>query len=168
MHRAYCPPLVTGVALALAALRAAGIPQFNAIPFSPGFDVNKVLDQAQALSSKSWELGTASEALLELYNPSASVFGDAPFPIPTLSKDGTPSLAYAASKIQIGAPPNVLANGDESAGDPASLGVSAVLLGKTDERFATAAAAELQYLLREAPKYSNGAISQRTGDAELW
>lgn len=162
MHCAHCLPLVVTAAL------AAAVPQFNAVPFSPGFDVNKVLDQARALSSKSWELGTASEALLELYNPSASVFGDEPFPVPTLSEDGAPSLAYAASKIQIGAPPNVLANGDGSAGDPASLGVSAVLLGKTDGAYANAAAAELQYLLNGAPKYSNGAISQRTEDAELW
>ena len=160
-----CSPLVTVAALAL---RVAAAPQFNAIPFSPGFDVTKVLDRAQALSSRSWEFGTASEALLELYTPSASVFGDEPFPVPTLSKGGTPALAYAAGKIQVGAPPNVLANGDGSAGDPASLGVSAILLGRTDGAYASAAAAELQYLLTDAPKYTNGAVSQRTGDAELW
>lgn len=152
-------------------LRVVALPtqaQYNAIPFSPGFDINQVLNLAQSLPSHSWEFGTASEALLELYNPSNSVFGDQPFPVPTLSQSGTPSLSYASAKIQIGAPPNVLANGEGSAGDPASLGVSAVLLGKTDKTMANGAAAELRYLLDNAPKYSNGAISSRTGSAELW
>src|SRR6266576_3348223 len=137
------------------ALRVVALPsqaQYDAIPFSPGFDINQVLDQAQSLPSHSWEFGTVSEALLELYNPLNSVFGDQPFPVPTLSQSGTPSLAYASTRIQIGAPPNVLANGDGSAGDPASLGVSAVLLGMTDQTMANAAAAQLQYILNNAPK----------------
>ncbi|KAF8327089.1 hypothetical protein F5887DRAFT_1064882 [Amanita rubescens] len=149
--------------VASTALRVVALPsqaQYNAIPFSPGFDINQVLDQAQSLPSHSWEFGTASEALLELYNPSNSVFGDQPFPLPTLSQSGTPSLAYASTKIQIGAPQNVLANGDGSAGDPASLGVSAVLLGKTDQTMANAAARELQYILNDAPKYSNGFMNR--------
>ena len=48
--------------------------------FDIGYNVSLVADQAQNLSSHSWEYGTAAEALLELYNPYLSIFGQDPFP----------------------------------------------------------------------------------------
>ncbi|KAF8623003.1 hypothetical protein AX15_006595 [Amanita polypyramis BW_CC] len=142
--------------------------QSSAIPFDPGFDISKVLELAQSLPSHSWEYGTACEALLELYDPSVSVFGDEPFPVPTLSSDDSASLAYASTKFQIGKAPSVLIDGDGAVGDPASLGISAYLLGKTNKTLADAAAGELDYVLNGAPKFWNGAISHRYNYPELW
>ncbi|KAF8623005.1 hypothetical protein AX15_006597 [Amanita polypyramis BW_CC] len=148
---------------------AASLPPSIALPFSPGFDISKVLKLAQSLPSHSWEYGTAAEALLELYDPSVSVFGDKPFPPPpTLTTGNCKSLMYASSKIQYQSGSPQLVQGDQSAGDPASLGVSAYLLGKTDRNMADAATAQLNYVLYNAPKFWNGAISHRVYDAELW
>ncbi|GAW10146.1 protein [Lentinula edodes] len=86
----------------------------NADPFSydPGFDIKAVATIAKALPSHSWEYGTATEALLELYNSSYSVFGSAPFPVPFLVPDGVPSLSYAAQNIVLGSGANGLSDGD--------------------------------------------------------
>ncbi|KAJ7663893.1 Six-hairpin glycosidase-like protein [Mycena polygramma] len=138
----------------------------NAIPFSPGFDISSVAALAQSLPSKSWEFGAAAEALLELNNPELSVFGATPFPVPTSSQSSVTALAYAAKTIVIGS--TGLSNGNGATGDPASMGVSAVMLGKTDKKFANAATVQLNYLMNTAPRYSNGAISQRAAVPELW
>ncbi|KAK7031696.1 unsaturated rhamnogalacturonyl hydrolase YesR [Favolaschia claudopus] len=138
----------------------------TAIPFTPGFDIDKVAALAESLPSKSWEYGTAAEALLELYNPELSVFGANPFPVAAQTTSSVKALAFAAKKIIIGS--TGLSNGDGSTGDPASLGVSAVMLGKTDKKFADAAAVQVAYLVDSAPRFSNGAISHRANKAVLW
>ncbi|KAH7871612.1 uncharacterized protein C8R40DRAFT_1054219 [Lentinula edodes] len=142
----------------------------NADPFSydPGFDIEAVATIAKALPSHSWEYGTATEALLELYNSSYSVFGSAPFPVPFLVPDGVPSLSYAAQNIVLGSGANGLSDGDGAVGDPASLGVGAVMLGKTNASFAQGANEEFAYIAGQAPRWYNGAISQRTDVPELW
>lgn len=140
----------------------------DSIPFSPGFDVQAVLALATSLPSHSWEFGTASEALLELFDAPHAVYGANPFPVPTIHPSNSPSLTYAQEKIVIGTPPNGLSDGDGAVGDPASLGVSAVLLGKTIPSYAAAAAAEAFYVINDAPKWPNGAISHRAQYAELW
>ncbi|KAE9398850.1 family 88 glycosyl hydrolase [Gymnopus androsaceus JB14] len=137
-------------------------------PFNPGFDIEAVAAIAKALPSHSWEFGTATEALLELYNSSYSVFGTSPFPIPALNPDDVPALAYAAENIVLGTGADGLADGDGAVGDPASLGVGAVLLGKTNSSFAAGAANEFSYITGSAPQWYNGAISQRTDVPELW
>jgi hypothetical protein len=48
--------------------------------FDFGFDVAKVMDVNVATASRSWELGVAAEALLELHNPNLTVFTRTPFP----------------------------------------------------------------------------------------
>ncbi|RDB18396.1 hypothetical protein Hypma_000352 [Hypsizygus marmoreus] len=156
-----------------------------AIPFSPGFPIDKVLNLAQSLPSHSWEFGTAAQALLELYNPELSVFGDDPFgALDDLGKESYKSdndkdvtlprgLAYAKSTIVIGTGANALADGDGAVGDPASLGVSAVMLGKTGRggeaaKFAKAAGETVAYVTGKAPRAANGAISHRVDVVELW
>ncbi|KAJ6529235.1 hypothetical protein B0H19DRAFT_968408 [Mycena capillaripes] len=138
----------------------------SSTPFDPGFNINAVATIAQSLPSHSWEYGTATQALLELEHPSWSVFGPKPFPVPTLDPAKISSLAYAASKIVFGA--NGLSDGDGTVGDPASLGVAAVMLGMTNNSFATAAQSEIDYLVELAPRWDNGAISQRADVPELW
>jgi len=138
-------------------------------PISPGFDIQKVSTLAESLPSHSWEFGAAAQAFLELYNASLSVFGPTPFPVRNVSPQHVPALAYAAGKIELGGGgANVLANGDGAVGDPASLGVSAVMLGKTDGRYAQAASDTINYLMNSAPRFWNGAISQRVVAPELW
>ncbi|CAA7268296.1 unnamed protein product [Cyclocybe aegerita] len=145
----------------------------SAIPFSPGFDISAVLSLAVSLPSHSWEFGTASEALLELYDAPYSVYGEKPFPIPWLSPSPhsrvySPALDYAKQNIVIGTPPNGLSDGDGAVGDPASLGVVALLLGVGDEKYRVAAEEEIDYLLEGAPRWHNGAVSHRAAYAELW
>lgn len=150
--------------LILTALNAA----HTSTPFDPGFDITAVAATAKALPSHSWEFGTATEALLELYSPLHSVFGPRPFPVLALDPSFVPSLAYAQEKIVLGTGANGLSNGDGAVGDPASLGVGAIMLGKTNQTFADAAAGEIEYIVGQAPRWVNGAISQRTDVAELW
>ncbi|KAJ7283414.1 hypothetical protein C8J57DRAFT_1447551 [Mycena rebaudengoi] len=141
----------------------------NPFPLSPGFDIARVALRAEELPSHSWEYGTAAEALLELYDPHLSVFAPtALFPVPTVSRDCVRSLQYAANKIVLGTGENGLSDGEGAVGDPASLGVSAVLLGKTDASYFNAFADEVDYIINSAPRFPNGAISHRVTVAELW
>lgn len=140
----------------------------NPFSVSPGFDIQKVAELAQSLPSHSWEYGAAAEALLELYNPELSVFGATPFPVRSSDPGQVNALSYAASKIQIGTGENALSQGDGAVGDPAALGVSAVMLGKSEKKFADAAGDQLAYTVNSAPRFYNGAISQRTDTPELW
>jgi len=88
--------------------------------------------------------------------------------VPFLSVQNTPALAYAKQKIVIAPPPNGLSDGDGAVGDPASLGVAAYLIGKSDPQYGQAATAEAQYVLEQAPKWFNGAISHRADHPEPW
>ncbi|ESK86686.1 hypothetical protein Moror_10933 [Moniliophthora roreri MCA 2997] len=137
-------------------------------PFFSGFNIEPVADLAESLPSHSWEYGAAAQALLELYDPAISVFGEKPFPIPVVRPDSVRALKYAQEKIVIGSGGNGLSDGAGSVGDPASLGVSAILLGKTDNEFAVAAKDQMAYILYDAPRFRNGAISQRVDVPELW
>ncbi|KAJ8073391.1 hypothetical protein PM082_011666 [Marasmius tenuissimus] len=139
-----------------------------AFPFNPGFNIEKVAALAEQLPTHSWEYGSAAEALLELYNPDISVFGSSPFPVPAIPKSEIRSLQYADDRITIGVPPNIFADGAGAVGDPFSLGVAAVMLGKTEDRFIPALEAEVDYLLNDAPRWYNGAISHRADVPELW
>ncbi|KAI1097448.1 hypothetical protein F4804DRAFT_347176 [Jackrogersella minutella] len=131
--------------------------------------INSVITQGQQLATHSWEYGTFAEALLEWYTPSSSVFGNNTFPdgkIPVLQVGDTRSLSYA--KPQISTSSDTLVDGDGATGDPASLGVSAILIGQTESDYLSAAERQVQHLLTAVPRWSNGAISQRESVAELW
>ena len=127
-----------------------------------------VAEKAQSLPSHSWEFGTSAEALLELYNPELSVFSTSPFPVASISPSQVRALAYAANKTVFGTGYSALSKGNGASGDPASLGVSAEMIGKTNATFATAAQETVQGLLNDVPRYWNGAISHRANVAELW
>jgi len=132
-----------------------------------GYDVYTATQVMIDDASHSWEWGTAAEALLELYNPELSVFGSDPFPngqIPS-ANPGIFALAYAQQFIATDEQTLVP---DSAVGDPASLGVSAILLGQSDSTYIGAANRQADYILNQAPKWSNGAISQRSDVAELW
>ncbi|KAF2841382.1 hypothetical protein M501DRAFT_920606, partial [Patellaria atrata CBS 101060] len=134
---------------------------------------------AQSLPSHSWEYGTAANALLELHNPSLTVFDPSPFPadkIPWADPINTDALLYAAPHIATDGPTLFPADKTGTA-DPAALGVSAVLLGQSDPTYLTAARHQAEYLLRRAPRFPHGgdgdgdkegAISHRTDGVEAW
>jgi hypothetical protein len=134
---------------------------------NPGFNV---LSAAQVMidkSANSWEWGTTAEALLQLYNNEFSVFGPNPFPngkIPNVDL-GITSLAYARAFIFTTSQTLVP---NSAVGDPASLGVSAILLGQSISMYNGAAQRQADYILNQAPKWSNGAISHRPDVAEIW
>jgi len=132
-----------------------------------GYDVFAAAQAMIKLASHSWEYGTAAEALLELYNPELSVFGSNPFPGGKVPSASPSTLALAYAKQFIYTQGAVLVP-DSAVGDPASLGVSAILLGQSDSTYLDAANRQADYILNQAPRYSNGAISHRPDVAELW
>ncbi|KAK0242478.1 glycoside hydrolase family 105 protein [Armillaria nabsnona] len=124
----------------------------------------------------SWELGTATEALLEYSYPEFSVFNSSSIP-----PEHTLNTTYNASEVLDVASQVVRAKSntsmtlveDSAVGDPASLGVSVLLANWTrtnqsDTSFSTAAGEELDYLLNYAPRSDSGAISHRSDQVQLW
>ena len=137
---------------------------------SVGYDYVQVVTQATKLAANSWEYGAVAQALLEVYDGPLSVFGSSntAFPnskIPVTSNTAT-SLAYA--KPLISTHGTTLVQGQGATGDPASLGVAAIMLGQKDSSFLQAAARQANHLLTQVPRYGNGAISHRENVAELW
>lgn len=55
-----------------------------------------------------------------------------------------------------------------AAGDPASLGVMAVMMGQSEPAYLEASRRQANHLLNDVPRYWNGAISHREDVAELW
>ncbi|KAF2722629.1 hypothetical protein K431DRAFT_319569 [Polychaeton citri CBS 116435] len=134
-----------------------------------GYDPLLAVQQADRLATHSWEYGTVAEALLELFDPHLAVFSPYAFPsgkLPTPEPTRVRSLSYAGPHIRLD---NVtLIDGDGAAGDPASLGVSALLVGQTEPAYHAAAVRQAEHLLFNVPKWANGAISHREAYAELW
>lgn len=132
----------------------------------------------------SWELGTRAQALLELSTPSFSVLTtNVSLPPPTsLNSSLNNSLAdvftIAQNAVAALPPPpdngtgQPLADGEGSAGDPASIGVAVLIANWTNlggEDYAGAATAQVEYLFGPSvPKTTDGAISHRVSDLQLW
>lgn len=158
------------VTILLAAAGFSSAAKFNPFWLNPGFDIVKVVSLAQYTPSHSWEYGVSAQAQLELYDPQLSVFSTRPFPVPYVPPGAVRALNYAGSKMNIGAGTglNSLIDGAGAAGDPASLGVYAVMLGKSNATFASAARSTVIALFNNTPRFGNGAISHRANIAELW
>ncbi|GAP85164.1 putative six-hairpin glycosidase-like protein [Rosellinia necatrix] len=131
--------------------------------------VSKVISQGYVLATHSWEFGAFAEALLEWHNPELSVFGASPFPdgqVPVVQVEQVEALSYAQPHIWTNS--TTLVDGDGAAGDPASLAVSAILIGQTQPEFLSAASRQIEHLVSAVPRWPNGAISHREDYAELW
>jgi len=127
----------------------------------------------------SWELGTATQSLLEYEYPTLSVFGSSAIPPPSRLPNGenaTKVLTITDHVVQT-RPPGVLSfMPDQAAGDPPSLGVSMLLANYTarspsltnSSAYDTAITDQLNYILTQAPRAPNGAISHRTDQVQLW
>ncbi|KAJ3783584.1 Six-hairpin glycosidase [Lentinula aff. detonsa] len=128
-----------------------------------------------------WELGTRAQALLEHDVQAFSVFS---LIIPSTSVPSNTSSAIApvfsiakgvvnnrtASNGNITGPQPLVA--DDSAADPASIGTAVLLANWTNlgdgVDYAGAALDQLNFLYEKVPKTSDGAISHRTGEVQLW
>lgn len=148
--------------LLLALLAGTAVADVN-----PGFNVTTASQVMINKAGQSWEWGTAAQALLELYNNDYSVFGSNPFPNGKIPKVDPNIKALAYIKPHINRNSQTLVD-NSAAGDPASLGVSAILLGQSDNVYIGAADRQADYLLKDVPRFSNGAISHRPDIAELW
>ncbi|KAL7423979.1 hypothetical protein Q5752_001564 [Cryptotrichosporon argae] len=171
-------------AVGLAAL-AALMPAARAVQLSTS-ELNKVYDVMNAICTQSWENGTKAEAILEWKYASLSVFSPAdPIPLPSsLAAASIPEIMAIAHTTLDNRPAtntSAAARGgsplltDAAAGDPASLGITMLLADAASGgaqwngiSYGTAATDELNYLLYDVPRASNGAISHRTDEAQLW
>lgn len=138
--------------------------------FNYTFRVNAARHQVEQLSTRSWEIGTAAEAMTELLSSQKAVFARNPFPDGKIPQQGffsmDPGISWSYTKIRRDAP--TLFADDWSVSDPASLGVAALMAGQRYPLYLDAAKRQRDYLLHEAPRYINGAISHRKDVAELW
>ncbi|KAF2707751.1 hypothetical protein K504DRAFT_43264 [Pleomassaria siparia CBS 279.74] len=144
--------------------------------------INTVLAKAVQVATHSWEYGSVAQALLEWNNATLSIW-NAPFPdddddddeVPTLDWNHVDALEYAKPFIRTN--DTTLVDGDGefdtirydtirydmfmycAAGDPAALGISALLIGKTCPEYYAAAIRQAEHLVDDVPRWPNGAIS---------
>lgn len=133
----------------------------------------------------SWELGTRSQAILELNGTAYSVLSPHSLPPPvkissSLTDPLAPFFAIARDTVLGRAKannntqgPQPLIQGDGSAADPASIGMSVLLANWTRQDngsvdYAGAAKDQLDYLMQVVPHTSDGAISHRVSEVQLW
>ncbi|KAH0844595.1 glycosyl hydrolase family 88 [Fonsecaea pedrosoi] len=147
-------------------------------PLSPpdaGFEPQPVLAKAYALTSRSWEFGTLTEALLEFYDGYLTVFGSHPFPQGQIPRIPDPSkvegLAFARGVIWTNGS-DLLVDGEGSAADSASLGTAALLLSHHNRTYLDAAKRQANYLMTKATRFNghlmSSPISHREEPPELW
>ncbi|CEJ89681.1 hypothetical protein VHEMI05506 [[Torrubiella] hemipterigena] len=153
---------------AVTSLLLALVANASSADVDAGYDVTKVANVMRDKAGQSWEWGTAAQALLELYDNELSIYGSNPFPGGKIPKADPKITALAYIKPHINTTADTLVGANGAAGDPASLGVSAILLGTSDKTYSDAADRQANHLLKDVPRYSNGAISHRESHAELW
>lgn len=138
-------------------------------------DVDLVAANGLAITNQSWEYGALTQALVEVYAPRLSPLnGAGALPPPT--HNHTKSIPDGVWKIVRGIMSNVsddsptLIDGAGAAGDPASV-APAILLANTVENNASWASAvehQLNHLLYDVPRSSDGGISQRESEVQFW
>ncbi|TFK62615.1 hypothetical protein BDN72DRAFT_848456 [Pluteus cervinus] len=139
-------------------------------------------------AQKSWELGTRAEAILELNASSYSVVSHNALPPPNIIPDSLtnalePFFEIAKNTVAGRAASNNYTQGpqpliqDGSAADPASIGFAVLLAnwtgydatsGNQTLDYAGAAKDQLDFLLEKIPRTSDGAISHRVSEVQLW
>ncbi|KDQ17395.1 hypothetical protein BOTBODRAFT_30201 [Botryobasidium botryosum FD-172 SS1] len=137
--------------------------------------LQRVQANLQQGATRSWELGTRAQAILELNHPEASVFSPSSLPPnpPPLESSVDDVIAIARSVVSSRpAGPGPLIANDASAADPASIGPAVLLANWTQPDngtdYANAAAAQLSYLLNTVPRAPSGAISHLNNQVALW
>lgn len=160
-----CPAKVTGAKLLSTNLVEPTVAQ-----------VSDVLTQA-ASASYSWEVGTYQTALLELNAPELFLYNGSNTIPPTLSSDSDVTDIWNSVDKVIKQRPggSVLPFfSDKAVGDPASVGIAVLIrnwtLSSPSTKYSGPATDQLDYLLNEVGRASNGAISQRAPPAavQVW
>ncbi|KAJ7273725.1 Six-hairpin glycosidase-like protein [Mycena haematopus] len=147
-------------------------------------DIAAVTQNLATGAQQSWELGTRAQALLDLYVSDFSVFSSTQLPPPTSVPSNTTSAiapvfsiahnVVSALKLNSSSPPTPLVTGDGAAGDPPSIGVAVLLANWTGQGsgdgldYGQAATSQLQYTLNVVPRTTDGAISHRVAQVQLW
>lgn len=121
----------------------------------------------------SWEVGARMQALLSLDTPSFSTLNATvppPHSAPSSLSDVLDSAKAVLSNVSSSSGPHSLFPSDGSAGDPASTGIGILIANWTGQsgNYSGAAQSEVEFLLGQVPRWSNGAISQRTSEPQLW
>lgn len=126
----------------------------------------------------SWELGTREEALTELNARNFSVLNGSSVPPKTGNAVLQPIFEIVATVIsnnthglQNNTPAPFIPDG--SAADPASNGVAALLANWTGQNngsinFGLAAVNQMNFLWTQVPRTSDGALSHRVAEVQLW
>ncbi|KAF9452154.1 hypothetical protein P691DRAFT_722454 [Macrolepiota fuliginosa MF-IS2] len=150
------------------------------VELQPGFSestIARVRTNLIQCANRSWELGTAAEALTELSWPALSVFNKTAFPPPAhlnATLNATDVLAIANRTVSAKPPDSLpLIANEGSAADPASIGVAVILANWTlpnlsNQVYSKAATDQLTYLLEDTPRSESGAISHRAQETQLW
>lgn len=149
--------------------------------------VDTIRTHLAASAQQSWELGTRAQAILELDTPAWSVLTPGvTFPRSTDEFAHPPDSLNEVLEIArtvvgrrsqenngVVGPQPLLAN--SAAGDPPSIGFAVVLAnltghtpGADNVSYATAAKDQLDYVLNNVPRTSDGAISHRDEQVQLW
>jgi hypothetical protein len=159
---------------------ALALPSFALAGFNPTVLDADTLAKARIgliqSATHSWELGTATEALLEQEWKDLSVYNPGVFPLPdTLSGGYAGDVLDIAKLVVSRMGPNdvVLIDGDGAAGDPASLGMAVLLTNwtladKSNHTFAVAAEKQINHVLVDVPRHTNGGISHRESQVQFW
>ncbi|KAH9906085.1 Six-hairpin glycosidase [Epithele typhae] len=138
--------------------------------------IAKVKANLRQIATHSWEIGAELEALTELEWPTLAVFeGSLPPPSQLVASDNATDVISIATQVvrNITDPSGPLIDGDGAVGDPASIGQAVLLANWTrtnhsDLSLSYAATNQLNYLLEDAPRSQQGAISQRADQVQLW
>jgi hypothetical protein len=141
--------------------------------------IDVVSAQLTEAARESWELGTRAQTILEQNATTYSVFSGQSLPPPSTvpSSEVTalgPFLNIARTVVQ-SRPKNQTdpqpLMPDGSAADPASIGVCVLIANWTkagDLDYAGAAKSQVDYLFTKVPRTSDGAISHRVSQLQLW
>ncbi|KAL7409344.1 hypothetical protein BDY24DRAFT_403506 [Mrakia frigida] len=182
--------MVPGCSLLLAGavLLSSSVQAIDTIPTDV---MDRVRANAIASSSKSWENGTLARAITELDHLSISPFepdflppwsnNESSAALSTLAFDALASKVEEFGFLSLDGSWRTTVNGtnlqlvpDGSAGDPASLGEVVIWANQTGQifrepgKYSIAAESEAYYITTLAPRTSDGAISHRTDDVQLW
>ncbi|KAG5640729.1 hypothetical protein DXG03_007416 [Asterophora parasitica] len=132
---------------------------------------------------RSWELGTRAQAILSLNATAFSVLTPkTPLPPPKYVQDSlssalSPFFDIAQTTVENRSSSNGNITGpqplmrDGSAADPASIGFAVLLAnwtGQPRQDYASAAQDQLDFLQYKVPRTSDGAISHRVSQVQLW
>ncbi|KAI5123008.1 hypothetical protein M0805_007630 [Coniferiporia weirii] len=172
---------VTAFVVGILALALSDAPRVAAQQNLTDAQIAIVVERLAAGATHSWEFGTREQALIELDTPSFSVFNNTSLP-PSKSAPGSldtvldliAEVVVNRTKASGGLTgPQPLVVGDGSAADPASNGVAALIANWTGQSnssidFGQAATDQMNYLWASVPRTSDGALSHRVSELQLW